>query len=429
MRKIAIIGGGQGGLLLGFGLIDKGYDVTLYSDRTAEQVLHARMASTAFMFESSLKLERELCLNFWEDLCPYGEGMHVDFRGPDGSVALSVQGRLGDNRGQALDQRTKFHRWMNEFSRRGGRLEIQSISLTDLDRISAENDLTIVAAGKGAISSLFERDAARSTHETPPRVLAAVLVTGSNLTGDRPWREIPFRPLRFNFIAGAGEYFSLPFYTHTRGECRSYLFEAVPGGPMDIFQQAKDGAEMLEAVRTCVKRLTPDQAEHVPDDMQLADANAWLKGSFTPTIRKPVGTLPSGRLVFGIGDAVVLNDPIAGQGANNTNRMVKAYLEAIVAHGDKPFDREWMEELFNGFWETSGQYTTAFTNALLKPPTPPIQELLGAASQVQAIADGFCRNFNNPPDFWPALGDLDAARALIAEKTGAAGHGECADVA
>ncbi|MDQ0505013.1 styrene monooxygenase/indole monooxygenase family protein [Xanthobacter agilis] len=416
MRKIAIIGGGQAGLLLGFGLIDKGYDVTIYSDRTAEQVLHSRLATTAFLFESSLKIERDLCLNFWEDLGPYGEGIHVDFRAPDGMVGLSVQGRLGVNHGQALDVRTKFHRWMNEFARRGGRLVIQAITIADLERISAENDLTIVAAGKGAITALFERDDARSPHKVPPRNLAAVLVTGSNLTGDRPWREIPFRPLRFNFIAGAGEYFSLPFYTHTKGECRSFLFEAIPGGPMDVFQDVKDGAEMVATVREVVKRLTPDQAEHVPDDMEITDANAWLKGSFTPVIRKPVGVLPSGNIVFGVGDALVLNDPIAGQGANNANRMVKAYLSAILEHGDKPFDRAWMEELFNGFWETSGQYTCAFTNALLVPPPPSVLEILGAASKVPVIADEFCGNFNDPPRFWPAIADLDAAKRYVASK-------------
>ena len=44
MRKISLIGGGQCGLLLGFALLDKGYSVTLYTDRSAEQVL-AEVAS------------------------------------------------------------------------------------------------------------------------------------------------------------------------------------------------------------------------------------------------------------------------------------------------------------------------------------------------------------------------------------------------
>lgn len=418
MRKIAIIGGGQAGLLLGFGLIDKGYDVTLYSDRTAEQVLHSRLPSTTFMFESSLKLERALGLNFWEELAPYAEGIHVDFRAPDGAVGLTVQGRLHDNHGQAVDMRTKFHRWMDEFARRGGRLVIKSVSLADLDDIAAANDLTVVAAGKGAIAALFERDDEKSVHSVPPRNLAAVLVTGSNLTGPRPWRDIPFRPMRFNFIAGAGEYFSLPYYTHAKGECRSFLFEAVPGGPMDIFGDVKDGDDMVARVRQAVQTLTPDEIDHVPDDMEVTDANAWLKGSFTPTIRKAVGVLPSGRLVFGIGDAVVLNDPIAGQGANNATRMVAAYLDAILARGDAPFSRGWMEDLYAGFWERSGQYTTGFTNGLLVPPPPSILEILGAASKFPAIADDFVGNFNDPSRFWPAITSVEAAKAYVASRVG-----------
>jgi hypothetical protein len=107
----------------------------------------------------------------------------------------------------------------------------------------------MVAAGKGQINAFFARDDERSAHSTPPRNLAALLLTGPKLMGDRPWKRVPFRPLRFNFIAGVGEYFSLPFYTHTRGECRSFLFEAIPGGPMDRFQDAKDGHELLEIAR------------------------------------------------------------------------------------------------------------------------------------------------------------------------------------
>ncbi|MGH7963668.1 MAG: oxidoreductase, partial [Candidatus Binatia bacterium] len=49
MRRIAIVGSGQGGLQLGIGLLAQGYHVTLYSDRTAEQWLnHSRPNGTAF---------------------------------------------------------------------------------------------------------------------------------------------------------------------------------------------------------------------------------------------------------------------------------------------------------------------------------------------------------------------------------------------
>ena len=415
MRKISLIGGGQCGLLLGFALLDKGYPVTLYTDRSAEQVLNSRIPSTAFMFDSSLAVERELGLNFWEDLVPYGEGMHVDFRGPDGSIGLTVQGRLGELQGQALDQRTKFSRWLQEFPRRGGKLVVQAVSVADLEKIAAESDLTLVAAGKGQINAFFARDDERSEHLAPPRNLAAMLLTGPRMLGDRPWQRVPFRPLRFNFIAGAGEYFSLPFYTHTRGECRSFLFEAIPGGPLDRFQDAKDGAEMLEIARQVIADLAPDDLHHL-DGAELTDADAWLKGAFVPTVRKPVGRLPSGKSVMAIGDTAVLNDPIAGQGSNNAARMVRHLLASIVARGNGAFDEAWMNDTFETFWNESAMYTTAFTNALLKPPGAPVMEVLGAASVNPPVADAFMRCFDNPRNYWPWIADLDEAKRFVAER-------------
>ncbi|WP_206199372.1 styrene monooxygenase/indole monooxygenase family protein [Parasulfuritortus cantonensis] len=415
MRKISIIGGGQCGLLLGFALLDKGYPVTLYTDRSAEQVLNSRIQSTAFIFDSGLTVERELGLNFWEDLVPYGEGMHVDFRGPDGSIGLTVQGRLDELRGQALDQRTKFSRWLQEFPRRGGKLVIQAVSVADLEKIAAESDLTMVAAGKGQINSLFARDDERSAHAKPPRNLAAMLLTGPNLLGDRPWQRVPFRPLRFNFVAGAGEFFSLPFYTHTKGECRSFLFEAIPDGPMDRFQDAKDGAELLEIARQVTAEFAPDDLHHF-DDAKLTDTDAWLKGSFVPTIRKPVGQLPSGAQVMAIGDTAALNDPIAGQGSNNAIRMVRHLVASIVGNGTAAFDSAWMNATFEAFWDSSAQYTTAFTNALLNPPGPAVMEVLGAASVHAPVADAFMRGFDNPRNYWPWIADLEEAKRFIAGK-------------
>lgn len=416
MRKISLIGGGQAGLLLGFALLDKGYAVTLYTDRSPEQVLNSRIPSTAFLFNSSLQFERELGLNFWEDVTPYGEGMHVDFRGPDGRIGLTVQGRLGELKGQALDQRTKFSRWMREFSQRGGKLVIQSVSVADLERIAADSDLTMVAAGKGPINAFFERDEVRSAHSTPPRHLAALLLTGPQLMGDRPWARVPFRPLRFNFVAGVGEFFSLPFYTHTRGECRSFLFEAIPGGPMDRFQAARDGHELLEIARAVVADFAPDDLHHL-DGAELTDEDAWLKGSFLPTVRKPVGRLPGGGLVMAIGDTAVLNDPIAGQGANNAVRMVRYLAERIQAQGQRAFDADWMQDVFETFWNESAVFTTGFTNALLLPPGEPVMEVLGAASVHPPVADAFMRCFDNPRNYFPWITDVALARAFVAERT------------
>ena len=132
---------------------------------------------------------------------PYGEGMHVDFRGPDGSIGLTVQGRLGNLQGQALDQRTKFARWLQEFPLRGGKLIIHAVSVADLEKIAAESDLTMVAAGKGQINAFFARDDERSIHTVPPRRLAAMLLSGPGLArehhhfGGLPQAGAPVRAL------------------------------------------------------------------------------------------------------------------------------------------------------------------------------------------------------------------------------------------
>lgn len=414
-RRIAVIGGGQCGLHVAFGLLDRGYEVTLYSDRTSEQLLGSRIQSTAFLFNQTLDMERRLGLNFWETDVPLGEGMLVDFREPTGKSLLTVAGRLHEKSGQALDQRTKFARWMQEFQLRGGNLVIKTVTLDDLEQIAVDNALTFVAAGKGPINSLFARDDVRSGHQSPPRQLAAMLLRGSKLLGERPWSKADFRPLRFNFVMGVGEFFSLPFYTHTAGECRSFLFEARPGGPMDRFNDAADGQELLNVARRVVREFAPDDAAYL-EDARLTDANAWLKGAFTPTVRKPVGVLPSGRVVMGIGDTVCLNDPIAGQGANNASRLADHLLRAIDEAQGEAFDAAWMQSTFDAFWQASASYTTAFTNLLLEPPGEAVMHVLGAASQNRAIADEFVGCFEAPSHFWPWIADAGAARRFVSDR-------------
>lgn len=304
---------------------------------------------------------------------------------------------------------------MEEFERRGGKLLIRTVSLDDLEQIAAEHTLTFVAAGKGTVNALFERDAERSRHDTPPRQLAALLLRGPKLLGERPWPEADFCPLRFNFIMGVGEFFSLPFYTHTARECRSFLFEARPGGPMDRFGNAADGQEMLAIARQVLREYAPDDAAHL-EDAKLTDSNAWLKGAFTPTVRKPVGTLPSGRVVMGVGDTVCLNDPIAGQGANNASRVAEHLLQAISDANGEGLDAEWIQSTFDAFWESSASYTSAFSNLLLEPPGEAVMEVLGAAARHREIADAFMGCFETPRDFWPWIADPDAARQFVARR-------------
>jgi hypothetical protein len=79
--------------------------------------------------------------------------------------------------------------------------------------------------------------------------------------------------------------------------------------------------------------------------------------------------LPSGQMVLGLADVVVLNDPITGQGSNNAGKCAASYLASIVENGDAPYDRTFMQDTFERYYEYA-QYVTTWTNAFLTPPPP-----------------------------------------------------------
>ncbi|HEY9664577.1 MAG TPA: hypothetical protein V6C65_39555, partial [Allocoleopsis sp.] len=120
MRKIAIIGAGQAGLHLGIGLVDAGYAVTLFSDRTPEAIQQGKPMGTPILFPDTLQLERNLGLNFWDQKsnCIRFCSEVCD---PEGNAVLTLSADLQQH-WQAVDQRLKFPAWMQEFVRRGGEL-------------------------------------------------------------------------------------------------------------------------------------------------------------------------------------------------------------------------------------------------------------------------------------------------------------------
>ena len=77
-----------------------------------------------------------------------------------------------DSPAKSVDHRLKVPAWMNEFEQRGGELVIQEAGITDIEAYGQNHDLVIVASGKGEISGLFERDAAKSPFDKPQRSLA-----------------------------------------------------------------------------------------------------------------------------------------------------------------------------------------------------------------------------------------------------------------
>jgi len=407
MRKIAIAGAGQAGLPLALGLLAKGYGVTVATNRTPDDILNGRVMSSQCMFNDSLQIERDLGLNHWEAACPTvdGIGLAVPNPGAPNEKLIDWSARL-HHPAQAVDQRIKMPAWMQEFEKRGGKLLIEDVGVADLERLASENDLVLVAAGKGDIVRLFERDASRSPFDKPQRALALTYVNGL-----RPAPE--YSRVAFNLIPGIGEYFVFPALT-TSGPCDIMVFEGVPGGPMDCWHDIKTAQDHLEQSLNLLRTFLPWEAERATR-VELTDANGILAGSFAPTVRKPVATLPSGKMVFGLGDTVVLNDPITGQGSNNATKAARVYLDAILAHGDRPYTREWMERTFDRFWEY-GEKVVTWTNSLLCPPQPHILNALGAAGNCPPLASAIANGFNNPSDYFPWWLDANACDRFVAQQ-------------
>ncbi len=404
MRRVAIVGGGQAGFPLAFGLLEQGYEVTMVTNRTPDAIHAGRVMSSQCMFDAALQVERDLGLNLWEAACPPVEGIGLTVPHPEqaGATLIDWHARL-DAPAQAVDQRIKMPVWMALFAQRGGSLLIEDVGVAGLERLAQEHELVIVAAGKGEIVGLFERDAARSPFDQPMRALAMSYVSGMAARADGS-------RVAFNLIPGVGEYFCFPALS-TSGPCEIMILEGVPGGPFNCFQDVRNPQQHLATSLALLETYLPWEAERARGAV-LTDANGVLAGRVTPTVRKPVMTLPSGKLVFGLGDAVSVNDPITGQGSNGAAKAAKVYLDAIIERGEQDFSRAWMEQTFERFWNY-GQHVANWTNSLLMPPAPHILALLGAAGACPSLASAFANGFDHPPRLFPWWSDPKACDQFV----------------
>ncbi|TDK43804.1 styrene monooxygenase/indole monooxygenase family protein [Antarcticimicrobium luteum] len=404
MRKFTIIGGGQSGLQLGLGLLKAGHKVRVVQNRTADEIEKGKVLSSQCMFGASVQHERDLGLDFWSDSCPPVEGINFMVPHPElpGEKAIDWTGRLERN-AYSVDQRVKIPRWLAEFEKLGGELVIADAGIDEMEQYAAEDDLVIVASGKGEIGRLFERDASKSPYDKPQRALALTYVTGMTPRAEHS-------AVCFNLIPGVGEYFVFPALT-TTGPCEIMVFEGVPGGPMDCWGDVKSPEQHLAQSKQILDTFLPWEAARCRD-IALTDDNGILAGRFPPTVRKPIATLPSGRQVLGLGDTVCLNDPITGQGSNNASKAAAIYLERILGREDQAFDAAWMQGTFDAYWDYA-QWVVQWTNMMLMPPPEFVLEIMGTACAEPRLAHRMANGFDDPRDFFPWFADPDAAAAYL----------------
>ncbi|HYI11602.1 MAG TPA: styrene monooxygenase/indole monooxygenase family protein [Thermoanaerobaculia bacterium] len=423
VKQIAIVGSGITGLIAAHGLLRAGYQVDLYSDRTARQWLEeSRPTGTAARFDLARSYERELELNYWDGVAPDGEGVFLTFCPTLHNPLIRLMGRF-EHPFQAVDVRLQSSCWLNEFETRGGRLFIEQVTVPRLSGIAAAHDLTVVAAGRADLCRLFPRDDARSVYDEPQRNLAMVITTGgpSRIDGS------PMLPVKFDFLGTDGEIFFIPYFHKDHGPSWNLLVEAKPGSRMDRFSTLTNGDDAVAALKRVVAELFPWDEPFVRD-MKLADPQGWLAGSVTPAVRRPVAQLSSGHTVMALGDTAISYDPIAAQGANSGVKQARHLVASIVARGDRPFDAAWMTATFDEFYAEHASHACSFSNLLLEPITAPARELLIAQygsdgersnlSGPQRIANAFVENFNDPRRVTPAFSDMTMARRMVAAQSG-----------
>jgi len=383
--------------------LSAGYTITLFSDRTSTAILHGRPIGFPILFDQALQIERDLELNLWDQPFPGCKSIRNTVCDPEGNPAFTLSYEL-ERPWQAIDQRLKFFHWIQEFIDRGGEFAVQDMTLSDLEKCAQNYDLVIVAAGRGILSTLFERDANRSTHDKPARRVVGGLYTGL--------QQDEFPTFRLTVLPDIGEIFQMPFYSNNQ-YCHAVCFEAYPGGAMDRFASVKSGQELLQLSLETIQQFVPWKYEALKD-MELIDDNAWLSGAITPTVRRPIAHLPSGAIVMGIGDTVILNDPIAGQGANNANKMAHLVTQRVIEHGDRKFDAEWMQAVFDEFWMDS-QYANRLCDCLLAPQVHH-QEILIAAVYNPEVAKDYFDGLRHPPSLFPWFFEPEAAKNYLMQK-------------
>jgi hypothetical protein len=412
-RRIAVIGAGQAGLQFALGLVKAGFGVTLVSDRSGTDILNGRVLSTQCMFSTALQTERDLGANSWENDCPAIHGIRYSVGLPDGALALQFAGRL-DGYAQSVDQRLKMPGWMETFEAEGGKLDYRPVDVPYAEELAASHDLVVVASAKGdfarELGTIFPRVEEESPYDRPQRELAVAYVRDM----------VPLDPpssFSICIIPEVGEYFVGPGLTLS-GPCWTMCLEAIPGGPMDVFGDTSpdDLEAWLSLCKEVLGRFMPWEAERC-SRIRLTDAKGTLKGALTPVVRERVGRLPSGRPVLGIGDAVVLNDPLVGQGANNAAKGSTAVLREFVARGGDAYDEEWLTEVGDVYWERV-RWPTRFTNMMLRPP-PHIADLFGAALDMPALADVLANGTNEPATLFPWIETPDGVRDYVEQLAGA----------
>jgi len=421
-RTAAIIGAGQTGVTAALGLLDNGFDVTIYSEREQSALRDGVPATgTALIFGEAQRAEESLGLNTYLATAPLSTGQSV--RVLDGDTeAIAFDGWFDGARGIAVDTRLKADDRLSLFQQRGGHFVVEAVDPERLDAIAAKADLTLVATGRGGLSSLFPVDTARTVYDTPQRSLLAFSVTGLGHGPDvfAHRSTAGGQHHAFTVVAGQGETFWGPYLHKDVGPSWAFLGWAHPGSDWERrFGTVTDAATALE-IATGLHRDYIDW--DLPEVSRLRiieeDPHSWLTGAVTQVVRHGVGHTAGGHPVAALGDTAISYDPIAGQGAQGGLIHAAALVHKATGH-DGPFDTAWLTAAFEEFYDRRGRAAQRVTQLFLADPEfAEYGNLYFAAASGSPRFAGRLFGLLDDPRPFEAVTSVEAAKALITEFAG-----------
>jgi 2-polyprenyl-6-methoxyphenol hydroxylase-like FAD-dependent oxidoreductase len=403
MPDIAIVGTGISGIQLALRLQQAGAATTMYAERSLAEVAAGPPMNMVVRFDRSRQRERDLGVDHWTSADSDVQGINF---AAETEPPLGFFGRF-DRPGSAVDFRIYLPRLVDAYVERGGDLKIMDLDVPTVEGLAERHDLVVAATGRNGLHGLFPRDDQRSQFTEPQRRLTAGFYHGIAPT-EPSW-------VHFQLIPGVGEIFATKVLTFG-GPIHGMVIEGVPGSQLEALSRldhTEDIAAFNRTVLGLVTEYAPQLRERVDErEFGLARPIDVLQGAITPTVRKAWTRLANGRCAMTVGDAWVLNDPVAGQGANLGSCSAALLAEEILAN--EVYDERFCQQAEDKMW-AAAEPVVNWSNALLGPPPDPMVEVLTRAGTDRRIADGFVENFNRPDEMWEMVGSPESTEAWLAK--------------
>ncbi len=406
MASIGIVGAGIAGLHLALYLQQQGVPVTLYSERSPDELRAGRLPTmTSFLGRARARIAA-LGTNHWEDPAHGTTAVRIEIAG---DPPLIFTGTVVPP-SIFIDMRLYLPRAQEDFVARGGEVVLGPLRVDDVARLAEGHALMVVATGRDGLHGMFPRVPERSPYQEPQRRLVIGQFRGIRLPS----------PLfiGYNIVPGHGEIFDAQMVTKD-GVVAAVAVEAVPGGlfePVTHMRYEDDPGAFNAAVLTLLRDHAPNIYSRVdPATFALTGPLDTLNGAVLPTVRRGYAPLPGDRFAMAIGDTHVTFDPISGQGANAATRSATILGDLVTAQvrAGGRFDEAFCAQAEARIWEAV-RAACEWTNAFLQPPPPHVIGLLVAAAQTRSIADAFATNFDDTDRQWKVLSSPAETAAFIA---------------